>query len=234
MSDLIKPTGDVTMSSREIAELVEKRHDNVKRTIETLIERGVIGVPQIEEYRDTLKRPARAYRVGKRDSYVIVAQLSPEFTARLVDRWQELEARTAQPAINLADPNVLRSALLQYTERVIQLEHTVAEQAPKVEALDRIASAEGSLCVRDASKALQLRPTDLTRWLQAHQWVYRRVGHAPLIAYQDKIQLGLLEHKVTTVTRTDGSDKVVEQVRITPKGLARLAVDIQRDIALAA
>jgi hypothetical protein len=28
---------------------------------------------------------------GKRDSIVVVAQLSPEFTARLVDRWQELE-----------------------------------------------------------------------------------------------------------------------------------------------
>ncbi|MGF6875107.1 hypothetical protein [Paraburkholderia sp. MM5477-R1] len=30
-------------------------------------------------------------RIGKRDSYVIGAQLSPEFTARLVDRRQELE-----------------------------------------------------------------------------------------------------------------------------------------------
>ena len=28
---------------------------------------------------------------GKRDSIVVVAQLSPEFTARLVDRWRELE-----------------------------------------------------------------------------------------------------------------------------------------------
>lgn len=27
------------------------------------------------------------YLVGKRDSYVIVARLSPEFTGRLVDRW---------------------------------------------------------------------------------------------------------------------------------------------------
>lgn len=32
-----------------------------------------------------------------------------------------------------------------------------------------------------------------------------------------------LEHKVTVVTREDGSEKTVEQVRVTPKGLARLA-----------
>ncbi len=86
-----------TMSSLQIAELVEKRHDNVKRTIETLSERLVITLPQIEEVSNTGPGPKKvqAYMVGKRDSYVIVAQLSPEFTARLVDRWQEFEAQAS-------------------------------------------------------------------------------------------------------------------------------------------
>ena len=87
-----------TMTSREMAELTEKRHDSVKRTIDTLVERGAIGVPQIVEYLDSVGRPAKEYRICKRDSYVIVAQLSPEFTARLVDRWQELEAQALSPA----------------------------------------------------------------------------------------------------------------------------------------
>lgn len=43
------------------------------------------------------------------------------------------------------------------------------------------------------------------------------------IAYQDKLASGLLEHKVTTVYRTDGSEKSVTQVRVTPKGLTALA-----------
>ncbi|EJJ0496320.1 Rha family transcriptional regulator, partial [Escherichia coli] len=38
-----------TMTSIEIAELVGKRHDNVKRTIEVLTKGGVIQFPQIEE-----------------------------------------------------------------------------------------------------------------------------------------------------------------------------------------
>ena len=37
------------MTSVEIADMVEKRHDNVKRTIETLVEQSVISLPQIEE-----------------------------------------------------------------------------------------------------------------------------------------------------------------------------------------
>lgn len=95
-------TAQLTMTSREMAELTETRHDNVKRTIETLANRGVITLPQIEEVSNTGPGPKTIseYRVGKRDSYVIVAQLSPEFTARLVDRWQELEAH-AVPRVDV-------------------------------------------------------------------------------------------------------------------------------------
>ncbi len=38
-----------TMTSREIAELVESRHDNVKRTVDTLSAKGAIPFPQAEE-----------------------------------------------------------------------------------------------------------------------------------------------------------------------------------------
>lgn len=90
------------MSSREIAELVESRHDDVKRAITRLADRGVIARPPLADmpakvangrtYYETV------YQVGKRDSYIVVAQLCPEFTARLVDRWQELEEQVRQPA----------------------------------------------------------------------------------------------------------------------------------------
>lgn len=94
-----------TMTSLEIAELVESRHDSVRRTIETLAGKGVIVHPQSvdEQSTDKLGRP-RTTKVyvfsgeqGKRDSIVVVAQLSPEFTARLVDRWQELEKKLQNP-----------------------------------------------------------------------------------------------------------------------------------------
>jgi phage regulator Rha-like protein len=39
----------VTMSSRQIAVVVNSRHDNVKRTIETLAKKGVISFTQTEE-----------------------------------------------------------------------------------------------------------------------------------------------------------------------------------------
>ena len=39
---------------------------------------------------------------GRRDSIIVVAQLCPEFTARIVDRWQELEITLKEQAKELA------------------------------------------------------------------------------------------------------------------------------------
>ena len=38
-----------SMTSLEIVELVEKRHDNVKRTIESLVNANIFSNPQVED-----------------------------------------------------------------------------------------------------------------------------------------------------------------------------------------
>jgi phage regulator Rha-like protein len=98
MNELIY--GELTMSSQEISEVVGSRHDSVKRTMETLKDKGLITFTQTVE--KGLGRPVTLYHVNKRSSYIVVAQLSPEFTAALVDRWQELEnvvAHSSAPAL---------------------------------------------------------------------------------------------------------------------------------------
>jgi phage regulator Rha-like protein len=77
MTDMINTSRQsVTMSSREMADLCEKRHDSVKRTIDTLAEKGLIRFTQIVEtsHEGAGARSVEVYRVGKRDSYVVVAQ----------------------------------------------------------------------------------------------------------------------------------------------------------------
>ena len=129
------------------------------------------------------------------------------------------------PMKALSDPNVLRNLLLGYSEKVTELEQKVDVMQPTVDAFDRIAKADGSLCLTDAAKALQLRPKDFIQKLQSEKWIYKRAGNSHWLGYSDKVQSGYLEHKVTEVTRGDGSTKITEQVRITPKGLAKLAKD---------
>ncbi len=91
----------LTMSSQEIAELVGSRHDNVRTTIQRLAARGVIQLPAMQEVQNHLRQGVATYvfsgEKGKRDSLVVVAQLSPEFTGAIVDRWQELERSAGKP-----------------------------------------------------------------------------------------------------------------------------------------
>ena len=139
----------VTMTSREMADLTGKRHDSVKRTIDPLVEKGVIGVPQSVEYLDSIGRPASEYRIGKRDSYVIVAQLSPEFTGKVVDRWQELEANQSPILPNFNDPAAAAIAWAeQYRARQLA-EETKAHIGHKREAT---AMATASVAVRKATR----------------------------------------------------------------------------------
>ena len=106
----------LTMSSDEMAKLTETRPDNVKRTIETLVARGTIQHPQIEEVKNHLGQTVKLYQVRKRDSFIVVAQLSPEFTGRVVDRWLELEAgQRPKTQLELAREQV---ALLERLETI--------------------------------------------------------------------------------------------------------------------
>jgi phage regulator Rha-like protein len=82
---------NITMSSQEIAELVKSRHDSVKRTIERLMEKAIIQLTPLVDVKNSQGQTVASYLLAKRDSLVVVAQLSPEFTGALVDRWQELE-----------------------------------------------------------------------------------------------------------------------------------------------
>ena len=103
------------------------------------------------------------------------------------------------------------------------LQEKVQALLPAQEKLDRIAQADGSFCISNAAKLLQMRPKDLFLWLQENGWIYKRPGGASFLGYHSKTATSLLEHRITTVLRADGSEKVTEQVRVTAKGLTRLA-----------
>ena len=134
----------VRMTSREIAELLESRHDSVKRTIERLAESGVISQPPLVDGIKSANGVVEKIYVftgeqGKRDSIVVVAQLSPEFTARLVDRWQALEAQLAATPVPVSIPDFSNPAAAarawadQYEARLVA-EKTKAQIGSKREA----------------------------------------------------------------------------------------------------
>ncbi|GGG03144.1 MULTISPECIES: phage antirepressor KilAC domain-containing protein [Cysteiniphilum] len=208
----------LTMSSREIAALVEKRHDNVKRTIDTLLEKKLIGCPQIEDGEKSANGVVeKVYLIGKRDSYVIVAQLSPEFTARLVDRWQELEAKSQSNLPNFSNPaEAARAWALQYEQnQSLLIENTkkdqlIGEYKPKADYVDMILKSTSLVTITQIAKdygksgrAMNKLLNDLgIQYYQSGQWLLYSKYHAQGYTHSETINIkhnnGLDEIKMTT------------------------------------
>ncbi|CNI32403.1 phage antirepressor KilAC domain-containing protein [Yersinia mollaretii] len=153
--------------------------------------------------------------------------ISPSYRLKVNQTFLDYKTGKLKPAFDpmaaLNDPEFLRGTLLTYSEKVIALEHKVEEMTPDVEALERIAKSDGTMCITNAAKHLQVQPKFLFKMMSENHWIYRRTGGRTWLAYQERIQQGVLEHKVTTVSRGDGSEKVVEQALVTAKGLTKLS-----------
>ena len=225
MLDLIA-TDRLTMSSREIAALTGKEHRNVMADIRRMLDElhgsgGVLAFQQ--SYRNSQNKEQPEFFLPKRETLILVSGYSIPLRARIIDRWQELESNAAAsaPAIPQTLPEALRLAA-DLAEQKARAEARLAIAAPKAEALDRIADADGAMNPTVAAKTLQVQPKKLFAWLREKHWIYRRPGSSGNVAYQDKIQAGYLTHKITTVERDDGSEKIIEQVLVTGKGLAKI------------
>lgn len=130
--NLVTANQNQTMTHIQIANLLEKRNDKVKQSMDRLAEKGLIKVTPMGEV-NSKGQSFTAYHVNERDSYVVVAQLSPEFTAKLVDYWMESKSN-AQPKL----PQTFAEALQLAADQAKQLEL----QAPKVAFVDNLVSRD--------------------------------------------------------------------------------------------
>ena len=96
-------TAHPTMTTREVADLIEKQHSNIKISAERLSASGVIGTLAPQEFTHN-GNTYTEYLLCKRDSLILVAQNCPEFTARIIDRWQELESKSLAALPDFSNP----------------------------------------------------------------------------------------------------------------------------------
>lgn len=223
MNQLMQCDKALTMTSEQLAELLQIEHNEFRKKANSLAARGLLEFREESSHNPLGGRPRLVMHFDKRNSMVIAAKLNDQLLAAVIDRWMELEQRAAAPAIPRTLPEALRLAA-DLAEQNNQLQVVVSEQAPKVEALARIAEAAGSMCLTDAAKHLGVKRCRLIEWMRANRWIYRREGSMRLLAYQPRLAAGLLDHKVSVIGREDdGSDRLASSVRVTAKGLALLA-----------
>jgi len=170
-----------TMSSREIAKLTGKQHSKVMSVIIDLSEKGIAksATPaksknaQNGQYYDE-------FNLDKRDSLVLVARLSPEFTAAVVDRWQALEAKQS-PVI----PQTLSEALQLAADQAKQLELA----APKVAFVENLVERDNLMTATQVGQKHKMSAVKINKFLDELGGVYNKSikrGRAFTQAFIDK------------------------------------------------
>lgn len=201
------------MSSREIAEIVESRHSDIVRSITRLMTNKVISWYAPTAYTHPQNgQTYECYYLNKRDSLIVVAQNCPEFTARIVDRWQELEAQV-KPTFML--PQTFAQALALAAQQALELEQKEQQlelAKPKVEYVDSYVERGNLKAVTDVAKEIGVSGKKLGKWLreEGHAWS----KHPSIRWTQPFIDNGYGEMKqYTTPGGFDGS-----QALVTPSG----------------
>ena len=177
------------MSSREMAALCGKRHDNTLSVIKDLAIRGLLKNSTPHNYiHEQNGQQYIEFLSDQRDSLVIVARLSPEFTAAVIDRWQALEANTNSPVI----PQSFADALQLAADQARQLELA----KPKVLHYDNVVERAGLLNATQVAQKVRLSAVAMNKVLD-ELGVYNKSVKRSRVFQQWFIDKGLGEVKQT-------------------------------------
>lgn len=222
MFDLTTTNTDAqTMTSREIAELTGKQHKHVLRDIE-IIGPNLGQSSKSVTYVGYNNQQQREWHLSKRDTLLIISGYNVELRARIIDRWEELEQKQRQPAINLHDPKQLLGLLHSYAEENLKLQEKVEEAAPKVEFVGNYVDTTGLMTFREMCKFLSYNEREVRDWLVAKGHMYKLNGSWAFSSEWLKAKRG--EHKVTF----DSLRIARISAQFTPKGFVYISERISK------
>ena len=98
MNELLTFNNELTMSSREIASLCGKRHDNVMADIRKMLDELDIYAPDFSGTFITEQgNQYECFNLPKRECLILVSGYNVKIRTKIIDRWQELEQGKTKP-----------------------------------------------------------------------------------------------------------------------------------------
>lgn len=217
-------SGELTMSSREIADLTGKRHDNVMRDIRNMLsDLGVLLKTEEAEEINNLGMSVKQkyYLLNKEECLCLISGYSIKLRMAIIKRWQELESQKSLIPQTL--PEALRLAADLAEQKQIA-EQKLAIAAPKAEFVDRYVQATGLLGFRETSKLLKVKENFFREFLLSKRIMYKLAGK--LTPYSEHLDAGRFDVK-TGENQINGH--AYTQVKFTPKGIQWIAGLLARE-----
>ena len=213
-----------TMTSREIAELTGKQHKDVLYDIRKMLsELGLSSADFSAQYKDSTGRTLPCFNLPKRETLILVSGYSIPMRAKIIDRWEALEAKVGAgwAAIPQTLPEALRLAA-DLAEQKAKAEAQLAIAAPKVQFHDAVAEAINCQSVQEIAKVLETGPNRLFKFLRDEGLLMR-----DNLPYQKHLDAGLF--RVVEKQYNDGRGESYTYTRtlVTGKGLTYIQKRLQ-------
>lgn len=227
MSALTLTGGAATMTSREIAELTGSSHDNVLKTVRRLIADGVVSANETPYVHQQNGQTYLQFALSFRDTMVVVSGYSAELRAKIIDRWQELEAG-AQPALNLRQPAQMLAVAMQLAEIVQEQQAQLTAQEPKVKFAEAVGASEDLQTVSQVAKALGTGEKRLFGFMRDNGILM--VNNLP---FQHHLDAGRFRVVEKPWKDADGKDRLRLQTMVTGKGITFLQQRLRKSTEIA-
>ena len=206
-----------TMSSREIADLTGKRHDNVKSDIRAMLDQLGVDVLKVQGiYFDSMNRQQTEYHLDRDLTDCLLTGYSAKARLAVIKRWRELEHGNALPNFN--DPVAAARAWADEVEHKLRAEAALEKTKPAVEFVERYVSADsGNKGFRQVAKLLKANEREFREFLSDQGVMYKLGGE--WMPYQKHTDAGRFVVK-TGVAENEHS---YNNAKFTPKGVNWIA-----------
>ena len=161
-----------TMSSREIATLCDKRHDNVMADIRKMLDELDIYAPDFSGTFITEQgNQYECFNLPKRECLILVSGYNLKLRTKIIDRWQQLEQATA-PRLPQTYLEALR-ALADEVEAHEQTQQTLAIAEPKAQYFDKLVERNLLTNFTTTAKEFGVKRKDFVAYLLDNGYIYR-------------------------------------------------------------
>ena len=215
-----------TMSSLEIAELTERNHKDVMRSIREM-EPAWVKINgrnfALVEYRDAKGEMRPMYQLTKTECLYVATKFNDEARAKLVIRWEELEKKKLH---GFVIPGSFSQALMlaakqqeqieEQKKQILEMNAEIVEMKKKTDYLEVILSSRETVTITQIAQDYGMTAKSFNRLL-AELKIQRKVN-GQWILYSPYITQGYVHSKSVPIVHRDGSKDSVLNTEWRQKG----------------
>ena len=234
MNDIILSiqNGEPVVSSRQIAESFEKRHDHVMRDIEDIMrglpKNGDTPMFYKTEYIHEQNGQNYPMYLMNRDGFTLLAmgftgKAALEWKLKYIAAFNEMEKKLAEKP-QLTRSQLLATALIAAHEELEQKDKQIAELTPKGVFADAVSASSQSILVGEMAKLLsqngiQMGQNRLFSWMRENGYLIKDRKRTDYnMPTQKSMELRLFEIKETSIAHSDGHTSINKTPKVTGIG----------------